>query len=82
MNPLIINTGMDETVEAKHALDLVGRELKRRGLRITIRHNGNEFEVTVKSWYSDAYHTTHAYAQTMTEAIIDAMNDHWHEHKQ
>jgi hypothetical protein len=86
MNPLIISIGMDETVDAdKVTLNVINNELFRRHLQIKICSTGNdEYEVWI--WGNPESHTLrqkiYAVNASLTEAVIDAMNDHWTEYKQ
>lgn len=80
INPLIVGIGMDETVDAERVtIDHVGRELQRRNLLMEINSHSTEIEV----WICVEHHReiSYAVASTLTEAMIDALNAAWQEHK-
>jgi len=83
-NPLIISAGMDETVDAdKVTLDVINSELRRRQLQIEICSTvNNEYEVWVWAESYTLRQKIYAVNTSLTEAVIDAMNDHWTEYKQ
>jgi hypothetical protein len=75
INPLIVGLGADELIDPEHVtLQIIESELRQRELSLDIDCSvRGEVAATVSGNGSGA---TCAWAPTMLEAIIDALNDH------
>lgn len=80
MNPLIVGVGMDKLIDPDFVtIDLLGRELSRRDLLMEINAHPTESEVCI--YVENHRELSYTVAPTLIEAMIDALNNCWSEHK-